>query len=699
MSSSVTHNIVRFFQLAVSISIVTTAAFLLHYRTQNHSNFANEPLASCISGAVAFIYAVWTILNHRRQPENHRWIYLHGFCCFVVGALLLACAIVAFIYSDKGYPCQSFIDGQDAASLLTGGELGQLGGFNDSHVIALGDYPPYNSGQQYGPDELCENTYEDMDKACAVMGVVGFFLWVCDFWLIFGWCGSGGQYDPHRNSSRQFRGGQVHPDDASDYYVADDTLDRSEREGHRNFVLDEDYYDTLDQRKREVGWLEPRTKYDPRGHVQDPISLLVQPNFFDSSLTEGAAATEPVDDIPEHLWSDMQRPPVQGQVTSPEGIHNARMTSYGVDHSSNDTVYHSTWPLEATAQMPSPHPHSQLKCRKSLDSSTLPKETMQEQSGQAQRSITPEHQRTDCSRPIPPTLIIRSATLPQEISQPLQDVASDQELDDVANFEENIPSNSSSPRYVDVSPGPTCYVFDSSHREYLPSYVNMAARIEQKQYRKLSLKSNTASGSATPVPSPSPHISEPASPLTTGSSRRIMVTGPGSDVVPQNEPSGQETSATKSPPSRTSTPSTPGRPRNITLPPVQNPVLSSSLPNVSGSYFPATATFGIPAIGYPTESSKSFASSDSVDQARQSPTGQAQQSVVQARTNKKLLKIKRKTSKLSIVTLKSGLQSMNASGNGTGTGSTGPSSLGTPKSEATGDSPLMSPRSPYVGDF
>ncbi|KAG0223765.1 hypothetical protein BGX31_008339, partial [Mortierella sp. GBA43] len=57
MSSSPTHNIVRAMQLAISISIVATAAFLLHYRTRSHSNFTNEPLVSCISGAVAFIYA------------------------------------------------------------------------------------------------------------------------------------------------------------------------------------------------------------------------------------------------------------------------------------------------------------------------------------------------------------------------------------------------------------------------------------------------------------------------------------------------------------------------------------------------------------------------------------------------------------------------------------------------------------------
>ncbi|KAF9577971.1 hypothetical protein BGW38_006499, partial [Lunasporangiospora selenospora] len=48
-----------------------------------------------------------------------------------------------------------------------------------------------------------------------------------------------------------------------------------------------------------------------------------------------------------------------------------------------------------------------------------------------------------------------------------------------------------SPRPFDIPPGASCYVFDSVNHEYLPSFVNVAARKEQLQRQ---------SGASTPIP-------------------------------------------------------------------------------------------------------------------------------------------------------------------------------------------------------
>ncbi|KAF9158163.1 hypothetical protein DFQ26_007929 [Actinomortierella ambigua] len=65
-SSCTTHNIVRVVQLLLSISILSTAAFLLHYRVQAHANTNNEALVLVIAGAVAFLYSLWVLLSYRR---------------------------------------------------------------------------------------------------------------------------------------------------------------------------------------------------------------------------------------------------------------------------------------------------------------------------------------------------------------------------------------------------------------------------------------------------------------------------------------------------------------------------------------------------------------------------------------------------------------------------------------------------------
>ncbi|KAF9577972.1 hypothetical protein BGW38_006500 [Lunasporangiospora selenospora] len=51
-------------------------------------------------------------------------------------------------------------------------------------------YSEYQDGQTYGPNEMCLNRYSEMDKACAVLGIVAAILWLIDFGFIIGICGS-----------------------------------------------------------------------------------------------------------------------------------------------------------------------------------------------------------------------------------------------------------------------------------------------------------------------------------------------------------------------------------------------------------------------------------------------------------------------------------------------------------------------------
>ncbi|KAK3813141.1 MAG: hypothetical protein J3Q66DRAFT_347503 [Benniella sp.] len=498
MSPSPTHNIVRSLQLAVSISLVATAAFLLHYRTRSHSNFTDEPLASCISGAVAFIYALWAILNHRRQPDNHRWIYLHGLCCLIVCGLLFAGATLAFIYTKQGILCERLHDARDSIPFSGGqDDTSGDGSWNESSVslghfmgnmIAKRDLPEYEDGKQYPPGALCENTYEDMDRGCGVMGVVGAFLWLMDFCLIFGFCGSSDRYGPHGYPRRR-RPGQVQPGDAEDCYPAGQ---RSE-----DNILQEDYYDSLNQRSREPHWLDhQRTKDDPRQHVQGPIPFSMQQTYFGGAM--------PLTPRPS---TTPERPPLALN-------HN----------SSNTTRQYDTRPIAINVQPLSPPPLPRTKWEHPPDSPTPPSQTNQEPQQPQNTSIPTVSSPSDPLTP-PPVIVTGPLTPPfmtttgQQAEEPSQQ---ESPIPGEYTMSESQGSRASSP----WSPGSACYVYNPSQREYFPSYVNMAARVEQQQQQVKQSQGRNSAGSgtsATPVlrvsapPSPAPHDQD-----RTADSQRVL---------------------------------------------------------------------------------------------------------------------------------------------------------------------------------
>ncbi|CAO3575010.1 unnamed protein product [Mortierella alpina] len=724
MPSSPTHNIVRALQLALSISIVATAAFLLHYRTQAHSNFTNEPLVSCISGSVAFIYALWALLNHRRQPDNHRWKYLHGLGCLVVAGLLIAGSVLAFVLGNRGVLCQ---------------QLDDAGDVKNTGLVEKRDLPEYEDGRQYGPQERCENYYAEMDKANAVMGIVAAIVWMADFGLIFGFCGSSGRYGPHRDYPA--RRGQIAPED-EDYYPAGEGSHRTD-----DFDPQEDYYDTLDQRKMALEWLQQKNRAgtrsmdDPRNHIQEPIPLAMRQSL---GVVEASSNRS---ELPFEASGNSTK--YYSGTTSATTLNSDRhLVEPGRAES----------PPETVVTVLSPPPLPRPRWVQPPDSPTLPApKRLQE----PQLSFSSDRVSLTEGEPTLP-----AGSTPQAVQQPLEQLTMPESESDL-----QFSSTASSPRYVEFPPGPACYVFESSHHEFLPSYVNMAARFEQKQTLKQlspasSAPSSTASGAGTPTGKRS------------SNQRRIVVTGLGFDVSSRDEAeiAAEEAEQAKSRGSADadsavvrshgdglpeqgvkaglnstealattpipSSDSSSERPRNVKLPTVPTPLSAPPMsPHVSASQAsvpaPSTELLSGPQSfdGKDSRQSRQYqnavvnnaTSTHSSPRASTASTGSNSSGT--SAINKKPAMTKRKTSKLSVVTLKNGLQNINSSGissstgngndsssytlgsAGTGLNSTATSAVGTPSAELSpamrnitlpgGTSPLRSasPRSPYRGDF
>ncbi|KAF9989235.1 hypothetical protein BGZ75_007057 [Mortierella antarctica] len=714
MPPNPTHNIVRALQLALSISIVATAAFLLHYRTRSHSNFTNEPLVSCISGGVAFIYAVWALLNHKRQPESHRWKYLHGLGCIVVTGLLIAGSVLAFVLGNHGVLCQQLEDADDVKS--TGS-------------MRKRDLPEYEDGRHYGPQERCENYFSEMDKANAVMGIVAAVVWMADFCLIFGLCGASELYGPQRDYPA--RRGQIAPED-EDYYPAGEGSRRTD-----DFEPQEDYHDTLDQRKMALEWLEQKNRAgsrsmdDPRNHVQEPIPLAMRQNLGMGGSNKSGVPLEASGNPPNY----------HSGATSTDQLHveTARAES----------------PPGTAITVLSPPPLPRPRWVQPPDSPTLPTPRRLQE---PQLSFSSDRVSLTEGRPAVP-----ADSTPQGAQQPLEQSTMPEPESDL-----QISSTASSPRYVEFPPGPACYVFESSQQEFLPSYVNMAARFEQKQTLKQfspasSTPSSTASGAGTPTGK------------RNSSQRRIVITGLGFDTSSRDEAeiateeaqeaTSRGTAETDSttvhsrvdePPEQgakkgrgssemlaaafiASPGSTPECPRSEKLPmavslsaPVMSPHASTSpasVPVISAESLSSSQAMGSKdsrqfhnAVVSNTTSMNSSPRASSTASAGSNSSGTSA-------INKKPAMTKRKTSKLSVVTLKNSLQNVNSNsissdtGNGncnsnstlnssgTGLNSTATSAVGTPNAELSpamrpiavsdGTSPLASasPRSPYRGDF
>ncbi|KAF9370169.1 hypothetical protein CPB97_002960 [Podila verticillata] len=697
MPSSTTHNFVRVFQLCLSTSLVATAAFLLHYRTRAHSNFTNEPLASCISGSVAFIYALWALLNHRRQPDKHQWIYLHGLGCFVVCGLLIAGATLAIIFGQEGVLCEKLQEAHDYDAPGSSSVLQQLG----ANITRSASHPEFHNNQAYAPGQICENYYAEMDNACAVLGIVAALFWVADFCLIFGFCGSKGRYGPHREYRRR---GQVSPEDDDMESDHRDSAYGGSRD--REFDAQENYYDTLDGRKRNLEWIENRNRDDPMRLVQGPIPMSLKTNFYsgnesndikgvdqnNNKVTVTVTAGTPGIDLASPRL-DIQTPPSISLNPPPRAQWRPQSSPDSPTLPENTSS--TTTSLHSTLQLNLPHALDGAKpvpvrlpsdIADALSPKPLRPQLLNTQHSECPTlSLEPEY--SEC-----PTLSLETEVRPYLTLQlPVAEMVTPSEL----TSEDVTPSTSSSPRYTEFPPGPACYVFDSCNHEYLPSFVNQAARNEMRQQIKISSSSSAPKEKSLP---PTPQGATPSV-----STRRVLITELGLEVITisnaeiaaeekeaielakqQQQQKSMMASSVAGGAQPVSLPGKVERPRKIIIP-------SNNLqhrPNGdSSSYFPTAPT----SPASPTTSIRSFLSAKSQDPTAtttsSSPNGSQTSMVNQPHMTKKPSLTKRK-SKLSVVTQNK------APGSGSGGG------VQEAEPNRRTMSPLSSsPSSPYIGDF
>ncbi|KAF9297178.1 hypothetical protein BGZ88_010819 [Linnemannia elongata] len=811
MPYSRSHTLIRILQLLLSTSIVISAAFLLTYRTRSHTNFTNEPLASCISGAVAFIYASWALMNHRRQPDSRRWIYLHGFWCFLVCGLLVAGATLAFVLGKQGAPCQRIQDSRDLLQFSNNGSgTGHVGfdpteGMIGSARRRRRSLPTYEDGVRYAPGQYCKNDYYILDRACAILGAVAAGMWLIDFCMIFGLCGLSGQYgqfrlDEHRvayagrnnnpSSSMAYhhqRRGQVGAEEylvEEDYYPAGGQappFSRYSGNHHDEDTIyneqDQYYYDMLEQRKRELEWRDQnRTVDDPKGHVQGPIPLSMQQSYFPTAYPDNVIVVREASTTANGVMGPPVRVVIRDDIVAVPGgvsVEEGVMTALSPPPRPNSTAIVNrfvqlpdspTLPGQEDKQGQKKDQGLPLQLPPSMDHTTsfsstgttatsTSTTTQQPTSAPTSPLTTPKtlRQKTSHQTPSNPT----STRLQHKNSLPALELPPNRLLSTTT------PENSTSatsPRYVVYPPGPACYVFDSSQQEYLPSFVNMAARIEQKQHLKnsYSLSSSphgsvgSGTGHSTPTlpPIPSSGGTEPAS----RSGHRVMVTGLGMEVITRSSAEIEDerlaasaTTSTQSP--NTSVAATLGSTESLTTldlssglpisPGLTTPSTTAShpqrtaMPSGSGSYFPQLQ----PAVGSPTGSLKSFTSRKSSDSNQssnrpyqylqrmhsyphpQSPLGaevhdnedeneevsqlppspQPQQQ--QHQLAKKPSMLKRKTSRLNIVTLTPQSPTSDNNSNSNNNNNSQPASASSDLQSPQHLYTPSPPRSPYIGDF
>ncbi|KAG0219207.1 hypothetical protein BGX33_004271 [Mortierella sp. NVP41] len=761
MVSSRAHTLVRVLQLSTATAIVITAAFLLVYRTRLHTNFSNEPLASCISGAVAFIYASWALMNHRRQPDSDRWIYLHGFWCFLVCGLLIAGSTLAFVLGQQGAPCLWIRDSRNMLKSTTRSGSSATAGHGDTNFddlinVNAAGLPTYQDGVQYAPGQHCKNDHYQLNKACAILGAVAAGLWLIDFFLIFGLCcGSSGQYGPYRrnehegihrrrnNSSNTMgkpRGGQVgverYMTEEEDYYPAggypppQPSLRMSDMNG------DEYYWDALEQqRKRGLEWRENRTLDDPKGHVQGPIPMSMQQSYYATAYPNNVVIVREAMTTAEGVLS----PPVKMVIWDdfPGVVGTSGMTALSPPPRPTSTVNRFVQPL-GPPTLPGVNEKQQQQEQEDNEQTLQPLQLPGPVESQSPplpppSSIAQQPQLAPASPVVTPRTPRQKTPKQTRLQQQHQNLPA-LELPPQHGQLCVAPEDSTSatsPRYVVYPPGPACYVFDLSQQEYLPSYVNMAARIEQKQNLK---HSNTNPNS--------PHGSTPSTPsIPTSStvaaggarSHRIIVTGLGMEAITQSaaeieaEKTEQVAATTTSAAASTQSPNAAVTTEPLDafdLAPLPLPTSNQSactlpatagsrpqrVPIPSGSYFSEnTGSPRIqPALGSPTGSMKSFMSRKSSDnllphsmhflhQAHpHSPLGteispspddegddmdNGVEHPQPQRPARKPSMLKRKTSKLSLVTQSS--HSLYSTGD-----------IISPHTHAP-----STPRSPYIGDF
>ncbi|KAF9107471.1 hypothetical protein BGX27_008720 [Mortierella sp. AM989] len=597
MSPFQTHRIVHFIQLVTSISILASAAFLFHYRTQNHSNFTGEPLVSCISGAVAFIYALWSVLNYKRQPEGRSWVFLRGLCSIVVCGLLIASSTLAFVNHNKEFPCIKFQDGQDPGQFDSNKNLGSSKLFSESSGRE------YENGNQYAPGEMCKNNYEDIDQACAILGVFAAIIWLADFCMIFGFCRPNEKYGPG------CRRGRIDPDDTEEYYTVEEGPCWNIRQNGRvgSISPHEDYYDTLERRRHELCKSVQWTREGSKGQAPEPIPLSLQQSF-----RYGSNAT----DAQEQYY--VNRSPLKefAMIMTPDEAQTMLEPTFAMDHSDADiTHYQYNLPTTPPAVALAPPPHPRTKWEYTPSS-------------QARTDSPAQHNVTE-----PMTTSIEQEPL-QNLPLPY--------TPNVLPSQCAVVEYDRQPGCIESPPGSSCYVFDSNQQKYLPSFVNMAARIEQKQ----SFKSvnRVASGLTTPTLSPSSHSN-----LGSPDEAQLLSQTPKVESEQKNQLNS----------------------------------LSLSPFNFNGSYFPTSNTSASPTLDSPKAFLKSYLNNSQLDQ-NQSPSGPTQQ--LQGQSVRRPTMTSHNTSELSMVILKNNLQNATANNNA--------------NTAAAEIQPHMSsPRSIYCGDF
>ncbi|KAF9925577.1 hypothetical protein FBU30_004662 [Linnemannia zychae] len=142
------------------------------------------------------------------------------------------------------------------------------------------------------------------------------------------------------------------------------------------------------------------------------------------------------------------------------------------------------------------------------------------------------------SPPVAPRAPRQQKTSSQEAIPALQ-VSSTQPPPDVIGEGGTSPASA---RYIAYPPSPSCYVFDSSQQKYLPSFVNMAARIDQ-QSKLVHTSSSCSTGSIgngttlasshhlglSPLSSSAPTF--PPSAATATPRQKVVITGLGRETV------------------------------------------------------------------------------------------------------------------------------------------------------------------------
>lgn len=730
---------------------------------------------------------------------------MHGFWCFLVCGLLVAGSALAFVLGKQGAPCRRIRDSRDEFQFSN----------NDSgagHVdidptdrmtgLARRSLPAYHDGVQYAPGQYCKNDYYTLDRACAILGAVAAGMWLIDFCLIFGLCGSGGQYGPFRRDEHRIavagrnnnpsssmayhhqRRGQVGAEEymvEEDYYPAGGQAPPSSRRPGNHYdedtiynEQDQYYYDMLEQRKRELEWRDQnRTVDDPKGHVQGPIPLSMQQSYYPTAYPDNVVVVREASTTAEGVMSPPVRMVIRDDFVAVlggfgvgEGVMTAlspppRPNSAAVVNRSVQLPDPPTLPeqedkqgqeneqeqLPQPLQLPPSMNHTTSFSSIGTHTSSTSTTTQQPTPTAASPLVTPQtsRQKTPSQTPTTPisTRLQHKNSLPRLELPPHQFFCTTTPEDS---------TSATSPRYVVYPPGPACYVFDSSQQEYLPSFVNLAARIEQKQHLKQSYSLSSSSpgsfgsgtGPSTPTLPPIAAASGGTGPAS-WSGHRVMVTGLGMEAITRSSAeieaerlAAAATPSTQSP--NTSAAATLGSTDSLTtldlssgLPTSPGLATSSTtasrpqriaMPSGSGSYFPQSQ----PAVGSPTGSLKSFTSRKSSDSNHGSnrphqylqrmhshphphsplgteihdtededeeasqlpPPPQPQQQ--QQQLAKKPSMLKRKTSRLTIVTPTP--QSPSSQNNNSQPASAS-SDLQSPQHLYT-PSP---PRSPYIGDF